>query len=133
MIGEELLEHVWLEIMNREASRVVEPVLNYEIISNRETIFSVNDDISNLKGSQREGRIDYIEQGDKEESMDLQEEQTISNKDIPREQLMCNKYKVNVSNNISLDTCSQPKQNRMLVDGEVRKQVDFLNSKENRQ
>ena len=112
---------------------MVEPVLNYEIISNRETIFSVNDDISNLKGSQREGRIDYIEQGDKEESMDLQEEQTISNKDIPREQLMCNKYKVNVSNNISLDTCSQLKQNRMLVDGEVRKQVDFLNSKENRQ
>ena len=36
-------------------------------------------------------------------------------------------------NNFSLCTCSQPKQARMLVDGEVRKHVDFLNSQENRQ
>ena len=74
-----------MEMMSSMASRVVEPVLIYEmrepmIISNRDTI--VNDD---------------------------------------------------TLNNFSLCTCSQPKQARMLVDGEVRKHVDFVNSQENRQ
>ena len=138
MMGEELLEHMWLEMMSRQASCVGESLIISEIgepmiIDNKETILtSTNETFTILTGSLSESRTDHMEHFD-EEPMELQMEQTSSNKEILRELHMPKKDKVNTGINISLGTCSLPIQARMLLNGEVRKQVDLLNLQESMQ
>ena len=138
MMGEELLEHMWLEMMSRQASCVGESLIISEIgepmiIDNKETILtSTNENFTILTGSLSESRTDHMEHFD-EEPMELQMEQTSSNKEILRELHMPKKDKVNTGINISLGTCSLPIQARMLLNGEVRKQVDLLNLQESMQ